>query len=492
MPYFTSKPSRFRRADDREALSRVARTWNWKTNPIQRKVQSARVRHLAGLVLEQTAIAMAIVLPVWIAFSLGPAVAHKELWMAFVVTLMAATAVLQIKRRVRASYEIAQILDSRAGQRDLFSTAWFLLENPALAAGPNVSAQIARANMALPQLPLSDLFPVPLRSALAVAGLSALLIASIFVLPGQVGKGKSLTAAPGFGSRPSSLLAGPSSRHPDTGERERGGTDGALPKNAPGVGVLDPRLARGGQASSGAPSPSMDAGARQTPGKTGREDELNGVAPDTTGQAFAGAAKAGNGPMGQPEKQSDESGGFSKKAEARQESLASRWLAPIRRLLDNGKQPLTTAKVDKQPETATNGPAAAKRDLGHSAGAVPAPSPGGQQVSENGSGVSAQQPFDKAPANSAENRGGASEYHASVAAAESFPVATNVIELAQTNPDGETGHSKVEAVRAAPGPKQAGSSDRTQLTDSGYGSMRDDLPLGYQHSVQAYFQRDKR
>jgi hypothetical protein len=470
----------------------VARTWNWKTNPIQRKVQSARVRHLAGLVLEQTAIAMAIVLPLWIAFSIGPAIAHRELWMGFAVISMAAAAVFQVKRRFRTSYEVAQILDSRAGQRDLFSTAWFLLENPALAATPNVSAQIARANTSLPQIRLSDLFPVPLRSALAVSGLSALLIATIFVLPDKAGRGKSPTVATGLGSLSPSRPGAAPFRSPEMGERERGRNEGAAAQDAPSVGGVYPRLARGGQANSGAPSPSMDAGAGQTPGKTEPADERNGFAPDTMRPALAGAAKAENSPTGpaQAPKKSEESSS-SKNLGASQESLASRLLAPIRRLLDNGKQPLTAAKTDKQPETATNGPSAAKRDLGHLAGAVPAPAPGGQQVSENGSGKSAQQPFDKAPANSAENGGAAGQFQASTGASESIPAATNVIELAQTNPDGETGHTKVDAIQAAAGSMQVGSSARTRLSDSGYGFMRDDVPLGYQRSIETYFGRER-
>ena len=495
MPYFTSKPSRFRRADDREALSRVARTWNWKTNPIQRKVQSARVRHLAGLVLEQAAIVLAVVFPVWIAFYLSGEIAHKVLWMVVAVTLMAAAGVFQVRRRFRSSYEIAQILDRRAGQRDLFSTAWFLLEHPALAAGPNVSAQIARANMALPQMELRGLFPVPLRSALAVLGLSALLIATVVVLPRQTGRGKSLAAATGPGSRLLSKYRGAALPSSKTGESEPAQAEGAAARNSPGLGMADPQFARGGKANSGAPSPNMNAGAGQTAGKTEPEDKQNAFAADTARPAFSGAAKGENGSAGQPGgtgKKSDESSESGKNSGAPQESLASKLLAPIQRLLKSDKQPLTTAKVGKQPETATEAPSAAKRDLGHSAGSVPGPAPGGQQVSENGSGASAQQPFNKSPTTSAENRGGPSEFQASTGAPESIPTTTNVIELAQTNPDGETGHTKVEAVRGATGRKQVGSPPRTNLADSGYGSMRDDVPLAYQRSLQTYFERDKR
>jgi hypothetical protein len=493
MPYFTSKPSLFRRADDREALSRVVRTWNWKADPIQRKVQSARVRHLAGLVLEQTAIFLAVVLPVWIAFYLRGEIVHKVFWIAFAVTLMAAAGGFQVKRRFRSSYEIAQILDSRAGQRDLFSTAWFLLEHPALAAGPNVSAQIARANMVLPQIQLSDLFPVPLRSALAVLGLSALLIAAVFVLPGQTARGKSLTAAPGLGSR---LLSqdGPALPSSKTEDSERRQAEGAAAKNAPGLQMTDPRLATRGPANSGAPSPSLDAGARQTPGITEAKDKQDALASDEARRLSAGAAQGEDASAGQPgtQKKSDESGEPHKNSGVPQESSASKLLAPLQRLLKKDKQPLTTAKVDKQLQTATETPSAAKRDLGHSAGSAPGPTPGGQQVSENGSGASAQQPFDKAPATSAENRGGPSEFQASTGAPETIPTAINVIELVQTNPEGETGHTKVEAVRAATPRKQGDSSARAHLADSGYGSTRDDVPLGYQRSLQAYFERDKR
>jgi hypothetical protein len=129
----------------------MTRTWNQRVDPIQRRVRSARLRHLTML--------------------------------AF-----------RVLRRLYTPYEVAQILDSGSGLRDAFPTAWFLFAHPGYATGFHAAAHVAHANSLVSQIRPGKLFPIPAKRLLMVATLAGLLAYTGSVIPHALTQGKSATS----------------------------------------------------------------------------------------------------------------------------------------------------------------------------------------------------------------------------------------------------------------------------------------------------------
>ena len=106
----------------------------------------------------------------------------------------------------------------------------------------------------------------------------------------------------------------------------------------------------------------------------------------------------------------------------------------------------------------------------------------------NSSDASNQQASNKAPTNFPPSMGG-SRTEAALNAPQDFPASGNLIDLVEPNPSGDTGHTRVQAVQGGGSLLRSHSVDSDQHSDSGREILRDEVPLGYQSSIQTYLER---
>jgi hypothetical protein len=499
----------------------MMRTWKQRVDPIQRRVRSALLRHLVVLVVEQTAPLVSAVLFIRIVqVASGVLVEPSYIWRwaaaASAVILLRAV-IFRVLRRLHTPYEIAQILDSGSGLRDAFSTAWFLLAHPGYATGFTAAAHVANANGLVSQIRPGKLFPIPTKSLLTVAALCGLLAYTGSAIPHAPIRGKSSTStrlSPGVGVTPATI-SGISNRGVDSSgenrqseiEREPAGRRSQAYE--PGSTAVSQR-AQSGQASDQTQSSGVRKESDHSPDAHGIAENLSASAP-TEAASHSAAADPNTGLHGHAMASVTDPG--VKQSDAHRdsrlgtqtthslvlstESRLSQLLAPITRLLTPGGQSPRPAKTEAVSPPVKTRPEAAPHpgsEQGSEQGSAPTPGSLHTQGSlpdmteYSSSDASNQQASNKAPTNFPPSMGG-SRTEAAPNAPEDFPASGNLIDLVEPNPNGDTGHTRVQAVQGGGSLPRSHSVDSDHHSDSGREILRDEVPLGYQSSIQTYLER---
>lgn len=492
----------------------MTRTWNQKVDPIQRRVRSAHLRHLVVLLVEQTTPLVAAVLCIRIVqVVFGVPVEPSYIWRwagATAVVVLLGAVVFRVLRRLHTPYEIAQILDSGSGLRDAFSTAWFLLAHPGYATGINAAAHVAHANGLVSQIRPGKLFPIPAKSLLMVAALGGLLAYTASVMPPAVTQSNSPTSTrlnPGVGITPATTsgianrgVNSPAENPQSEAERELAGRASQAYESS---STTVSQMAQPGQADDRTQSPSMRKEGDHSPEGPGIPENPHGSGPNEAASHPPGAApNTGlNGQVIAPVmdlsvSQSDAHrdphlGTQTTNSVPSPGSRLSQLLAPIQRLLTLGGQSPRAARTEPGSTAAKTNP---------EAGPHPESAPTSGSLHPQGSLLdkteyssadpSNQQASNNAPASLPPSMGG-SRTEAAPNLAQDFPASGNLIDLVDPNPSGDTGHTSVQAVQGSGGRQTTHSFDAGHRTDSGHQIMRDEVPLGYQRSIQAYLERTR-
>jgi hypothetical protein len=491
----------------------MTRTWKQSVDPIQRRVRSARLWHLVVLVVEQTAPLVSAVLFIRIVqVASGVLVEPSYIWRWAAATsavVLLGAVIFRVLRRLHTPYEVAQILDSGSGLRDAFSTAWFLLAHPGYATGFNAAAHVAHANGLVSQIRPGKLFPIPTKSLLTVAALCALLAYTGSVIPHAPTRGKSSTStrlSPGVGVTPATI-SGISNRGVDSSgenpqseiEREPAGRGSQTYE--PGSTAVSQKT-QSGQANDLTQSSGVQKESDHSPDAHAIAENLSASAP-TEAASHSAAADPNTGLNGHA--MASVTGPGVKQSDAHRdsrlgtqtthslvfstESRLSQLLAPITRLLTPGGQSPRPAKteavsppVKTRPEAAPHPASAPTPGSLHPQGSLP------DMTEYNSSDASNQQASNKAPTNFPPSMGG-SRTEAAPNAPQDFPASGNLIDLVEPNPSGETGHTRVQAVQGGGSLLRSHSVDSDHHSDSGREILRDEVPLGYQSSIQTYLER---
>jgi hypothetical protein len=492
----------------------MTRTWNQRVDPIQRRVRSARLRHLTMLVVEQTTPLVAAVLFIRIVQVVFGVLAEPSyVWRWAAATAVAAllgVVTFRVLRRLHTPYEIAQILDYGSSLRDAFSTAWFLLAHPGYVTGFQAVAQAAHANSLVSQIRPGKLFPIPAKRLLMVAALAGLLAYTGSVMPHALTQGKSATSTrlnPGAGITPATT-SGIANRGVDSSaenperqvDRELAGR--SSPAYEPGSTAVS-RKAQSGLANDQTQSSGVRKESDYSPDRHGIAVNLNASAP-TEAASHPPAANPNTGLNGH-EMASVTDPGLSQgdahrdphlgaqttTSVASTESRLSQLLAPIKRLLTPGGQSPRPARTEAVRPAVKASPEAAPHP-----GSAPTPGslhPQGSLADKteySSSDASNQQASNKAPASFPPSIGG-SRTEAARDVTGDFPASGNLIDLVNPNPSGDTGHNRVQAVQGGGSRQWSHCVDADHHSDSGHEIMRDEVPLGYQRSIQAYLERTR-
>jgi hypothetical protein len=491
----------------------MTRTWKQRVDPIQRRVRSARFRHLAVLVVEQTAPLVSAVLFIRIVqVASGVLVEPSYIWRWAAATsavILLGAVIFRVLRRLHTPYEIAQILDSGSGLRDAFSTAWFLLAHPGYSTGFNAAAHVAHANGLVSQIRPGKLFPIPTKSLLTVAALCALLAYTGSAIPHAPTRGKSSTStrlSPGVGVTPATI-SGISNRGVDSSgenpqseiERELAGRGSQTYE--PGSTAVSQKT-QSGQANDLTQSSGVQKESDHSPDAHAIAENLSASAP-TEAASHPAAAGPNTGLNGHAMasvtdpgvKQSDAHRDSRLGTQTKHslvlstESRLSQLLAPITRLLIPGGQSPRPAKteavsppVKTRSEAAPHPASAPTPGSLHPQGSLP------DMTEYNSSDASNQQASNKAPTNLPPSMGD-SRTEAALKAPQDFPASGNLIDLVEPNPSGDTGHTRVQAVQGGGSLLRSHSVDTDHHSDSGREILRDEVPLGYQSSIQTYLER---
>lgn len=476
----------------------MKKTWH-QADRIQGKVRSARSWHLAVLIAEQGAPPLAIVLCLrMVQLVLGVRIdpSRAVLWAgALACTLLLAWVVLGVRRHLHTRYEIAQGLDTATGLDDSFSTAWFLLENPGYATGPQVAAQLAYATSRVSEIRLPAIIPLPTKRLSVVAVLVGVLAVTVAVRPGIRLR---LTSKNEVEPVPASRTTSSGSNAPANQQKQ---VERELP-GKPSPAQLSHNIAGGLQA----PSSQRSDRITQSFGMRGGGDhwlrnpnvdenrnegvpyEVTSHAPASDGSGAAKApavAPAGNANSGLRSSHEDRTG----RSGASKTSLISQWLAPIKRLLDTvGRRPHTeeanTQPANRAADPAGNNVASDRLQASsHETGSNQrAPRPEYSSVD-----ASAQQASSKAAGSLPPSIGGG---HPKTAphAVKGYSTSVNVIDLVDPNPSGDAGHTRTLATQNTGNGQHMDSSDFDHHPDSGRQVMQDDVPLAYRHSLQTYLE----
>lgn len=495
----------------------MTRTWKQRVDPIQRRVRSARLRHLAVLVVEQTAPLVSAVLFIRIVqVASGVLVEPSYIWRWAAATsavVLLGAVIFRVLRRLHTPYEIAQILDSGSGLRDAFSTAWFLLAHPGYATGFNAAAHVARANGLVSQIRPGKLFSIPTKSLLTVAGLCGLLAYTGSAIPHGPTQGKSPTStrlSPGVGVTPatrsgiSNRGADPSVENPQS-EIERELAARRSPAYEPGSTAVSQKT-QSGHANDQTQSSGVQKESDHSPESHGIAENLSASAP-TEAASHPAAADPNTGLNGHAMASVTDPGVRQSDAHRDSrlgtqttpsvvlstESRLSQLLAPITRLLTPGGQSPRPAKTEAVSPPVKTRPEAAPHP-GSEQGSAPTPGslhPQGSlpdMTEYNSSDASNQQASSKAPTNFPPSMGG-SRTEAAPNAPQDFPASGNLIDLVEPNPGGDTGHTRVQAVQGGGSLLRSHTVDSGHHSDSGHEILRDEVPLGYQSSIQTYLER---
>jgi hypothetical protein len=499
----------------------MTRTWKQRVDPIQRRVRSARLRHLVVLVVEQSAPLVSAVLFIRIVqVASGVLVEPSYIWRWAAATsavVLLGAVVFRVLRRLHTPYEIAQILDSGSGLRDAFSTAWFLLAHPGYATGFHAAAHVAHANGLVSQIRPGKLFPIPTKSLLTVAALCGLLAYTGSVIPHAPTLGKSPTStrlSPGAGVTPATI-SGISNRGVDSsGENPRSEIERELAgrrsqADEPGSTAVSQKT-QSGQANDQTQSSGVQKDSDHSPDAHAIAENLSASAP-TEAASHPAAADPNTGLNGHAMasvtdpgvRQSDAHRDSSLGTQTTHslvlstESRLSQLLAPITRLLTPGGQSPRPAKTEAVSPPVKTRPEAAPHpgsEQGSEQGSAPTPGslhPQGSlpdMTEYNSSDASNQQASNKAPTNFPPSMGG-SRTEAAPNAPQDFPASGNLIDLVAPNPSGDTGHTRVQAVQGGGSLLRSHSVDSDHHSDSGREILRDEVPLGYQSSIQTYLER---
>jgi hypothetical protein len=496
----------------------MTRTWKQRVDPIQRRVRSARLRHLAVLVVEQTAPLVSAVLFIRIVqVRSGVLVEPSYIWRWAAATstvVLLGAVIFRVLRRIHTPYEIAQILDSGSGLRDAFSTAWFLLAHPGYATGFNAAAHVAHANGLIYQIRPGKLFPIPTKSLLTVAALCGLLAYTGSAIPHAPTPGKSPTStrlSPGVSVTPATM-SGISNRGVDSSgenpqseiEREPAGRGSQAYE--PGFTAVSQKDQSGpasdltqssGSRKESDHSPDAHAIAENPSVSAPTEAASHPAADPNTG--LNGHAMASVTDPGVRQSDAHRDSGLGTQTTPSlvlsTESRLSQLLAPITRLLTPGGQSPHPAKTEAASPPVKTRPEAAPHP-GSEQGSAPTPGSLHTQGSlpdmteYSSSDASNQQASNKAPTNFPPSMGG-SRTEAAPNARQDFPASGNLIDLVEPNPSGDTGHTRVEAVQGGGSLLRSHSVDPDHHSDSGREILRDEVPLGYQSSIQTYLERTR-
>ncbi len=491
----------------------MTRTWKQRADPIQRRVRSARLRHLVVLVVEQTAPLVSAALFIRIVqVASGVLVEPSYIWRWAAVTsavVLLGAVIFRVLRRLHTPYEVAQILDSGTGLRDAFSTAWFLLAHPGYATGFNAAAHVAHANGLVSQIRPGKLFPIPTKNLLTVAALFGLLAYTGSAIPHAPTRRKSSTStrlSPGVGVTPATI-SGISNRGVDSSgenppseiERELAGRRSQAYE--PGPAAVS-QVAQSGQANDQTQSSGVRKESDHSPDAHAIAENLSASAP-AEAASHPAAADPDTGLNGHAMASVTDPG--VRQSEAHREfrlgtqtthslvlsteSRLSQLLAPIARLLTPGGQSPHPAKteavsppVKTRPEAAPHPGSAPTPGSLHPQGSLP------DMTEYNSSDASNQQASKKAPTTFPPSMGG-SRTEAATNAPQDFPASGNLIDLVEPNPSGDTGHTRVQAVQGGGSLLRSHSVDSDHHSDSGREILRDEVPLGYQSSIQTYLER---
>jgi hypothetical protein len=492
-------------------------TWRQRVDPIQRRVRSARLRHLAVLVVEQAAPLVSAVLFIRIVqVACGVLVEPSYIWRWAAATsavVLLGAVIFRVLRRLHTPYEIAQILDSGSGLRDAFSTAWFLLAHPGYATGFNAAAHVAHANGLVSQIRPGKLFPIPTKSILTVTALCGLLAYTGSAIPRAPTREKSSTStrlSPGVGVTPATI-SGISNRGVDSSgenpqseiERELAGRRSQAYE--PGSTAVSQKT-QSGQANDQTQSSGVRKESDHSPDAHAIAENLSAGAP-TEAASHPAAADPNTGLNGHAMASVTDPGVRQSDAHRDSrlgtqtthslvlstESRLSQLLAPITRLLTPGGQSPRPAKTEAVSPSVKTRPEAAphpgseqgsapRRGSLHPQGSLP------DLTEYNSSHASDQQASNKAPTNFPPSMGG-SRTEGAPNAPQDLPASGNLIDLVEPNPSGDTGHTRVQAVQGGGSLLRLHSVDSDHHSDSGREILRDEVPLGYQSSIQTYLER---
>jgi hypothetical protein len=492
-------------------------TWKQRVDPIQRRVRSARLRHLVVLVVEQTAPLVSAVLFIRIVHvASGVLVEPSYIWRWAAATsavVLLGAVIFRVLRRLHTPYEIAQILDSGSGLRDAFSTAWFLLAHPGYATGFNAAAHVAHANGLVSQIRPGKLFPIPTKGLLTVAALCGLLAYTGSAIPHAPTQGKSPTStrlSPDAGVTPATISGIPnrgvdSSIENPQSEIKRELAGRGSPVYEPGSTAVSQK-AQSGQANDQTQSSGMRKESGHSLDAHGIAENLSASAP-TEAASHPAAADPNTGLNGNAMASVTDPGVRQSDAHRDSrlgtqtthsvvlstESRLSQLLAPIKRLLTPGGQSPRPVKTEAVSPPVKTRPEAATRP-GSEQGSAPTPGSLHSQGSlpdlteYNSSDASNQQATNKTPTNFPPSMGG-TRTEAAPNALQDFPASGNLIDLVEPNPSGDTGHTRVQAVQGGGSLLRSHSVDSEHHSDSGSEILRDEVPLGYQTSIQTYLER---
>jgi hypothetical protein len=357
------------------------------------------------------------------------------------------------------------------------------------------------------------LFPIPTKSLLTVAALCGLLAYTGSAIPHAPTRGKSSTSArlsPGVGVTPATI-SGISNRGVDSSgenpqseiERELAGRRSQAYESG---STAVSQKTQSGQANDLTQSSGVQKESGHSPDAHAIAENLSASAPTeaashpatadpntgSNGHAMASVTDPG---VRQSDAHRDSRPGTqtTHSLVLSTESRLSQLLAPITRLLTPGGQLPRPAKTEAVSPPVKTRPEAAPHP-GSEQGSAPTPGslhPQGSlpdMTEYNSSDASNQQGSNKVPTNFPPSVGG-SRTEAAPNAPQDFSASGNLIDLVEPNPSGDTGHTRVQAVQGGGSLLRSHSVDSDHHSDSGREILRDEVPLGYQSSIQTYLER---
>jgi hypothetical protein len=450
----------------------MRKTLRQKADRIQGKVRSARYWQFTVLVAEQAAPLLSIVLGLRIVQVILGVRSPGMPWAAAVV-LMLAWVVFRAARRLRSPYGMAQLLDAGVHLHDSFSTAWFLLENPGYATGPEIAAHIAHATTRVSEIRLHKLFPLPAKRLLVVAVLAG-VVAVTGVRPDARVMSKN-GAEPVTVSR---IISGwfHSKQNPQKQEERE------LPAIASAGDEPGHNLA-GSQQAQASRMNDLGEPTSDKPGAAANEDTSHMPESDRSNVVNAPARAPSESP----------NAGLKTSHEARtldsgssKASLLSQLLLPMKRLLNMADQRSQAADSAKQAANTTAPANDVASDRLQASPHGPASDQRALPPEYSSAEASAQQAAGSLPPSI-----GGGHPKAAPDSLDGSSASAHVIDLVDANPSGDIGHTRTLAMQNSKGGQQLYSTDSDRHADSARHIMQDDVPLAYQRSIQAYLEHTR-
>jgi hypothetical protein len=151
-------------------------------SPVETLVETAARRRLCVSGLENSAVALAIVLGGTILLLLLGTQILGWPWLLLLAAVGVGIVFGRVRRGLLSPYRIAQLVDRKLDSHDLVSTAWYLLRNPEAENHHVAKAQIQSAELFAPRVKPNTLFPLMWRRSWTLVCALAAVAFGLFAL----------------------------------------------------------------------------------------------------------------------------------------------------------------------------------------------------------------------------------------------------------------------------------------------------------------------